>query len=147
MNRMPGSNIWNTAWRNRPLVQQHAFWEVRNGESALFWKDSWQQLPPLDDMESLQPSQAYSTAKHFQIMLRTSGSQLKKDSPGDNGKPMQQTCKSGRILISNLGRSACIPGKSQPEKDRTSSVGVTPHQAPSRSRKPITCKETPRPRP
>jgi hypothetical protein len=50
---MQGSNIWNTAWRNRPLIQKHAFWEVKNGESALFWQDSWQQLPPLDDMESL----------------------------------------------------------------------------------------------
>jgi len=47
------SNIWNTAWRNRPLIQQHAFWEIRNGESALFWQDSWQQLPPLEDMEIL----------------------------------------------------------------------------------------------
>jgi exonuclease III len=53
--QVQGSNIWNTAWRNRPLVQQHAFWEVRNGKSALFWQDSWQQLPPLEDMESLQP--------------------------------------------------------------------------------------------
>jgi hypothetical protein len=50
-----GSNIWNTAWRNRSLIQQHAFWEVRNGESALFWQDSWQQLPPLDELESLHP--------------------------------------------------------------------------------------------
>jgi hypothetical protein len=23
-----GSNIWNAAWRNRPLIQMHAFWEV-----------------------------------------------------------------------------------------------------------------------
>jgi len=28
---------------------------VRNGESALFWKDSWQQLPPLSDLEILNP--------------------------------------------------------------------------------------------
>jgi hypothetical protein len=40
--QMQGSNIWNTAWRNRPLIQQHAFWEIRNVESALFWQDSWQ---------------------------------------------------------------------------------------------------------
>ena len=50
-----GSNIWNTAWRNRSLIQQHAFWEIRNGESALFWQDSWQQLPPLAETESLHP--------------------------------------------------------------------------------------------
>lgn len=26
--RIHGSNIWNTAWQNRDLVQNHAFWEV-----------------------------------------------------------------------------------------------------------------------
>jgi hypothetical protein len=49
-----GSNIWITAWNNRSLIQQHAFWEIKNGESARFWKDSWQQLPPLDEVENLQ---------------------------------------------------------------------------------------------
>jgi hypothetical protein len=32
-----GSNIWNTAWKNRTLVQNHAFWELRDGRSARFW--------------------------------------------------------------------------------------------------------------
>jgi hypothetical protein len=27
--RLQGSNIWNTAWQNHDLVQNHAFWEVR----------------------------------------------------------------------------------------------------------------------
>jgi hypothetical protein len=48
-----GSNIWNTAWQNRTLVQNHAFWELRDGRSARFWQDSWQQLKPLDTMEEL----------------------------------------------------------------------------------------------
>jgi hypothetical protein len=26
----------------------HAFWEVRDGGSAMFWQDSWQQLKPLE---------------------------------------------------------------------------------------------------
>jgi hypothetical protein len=51
--RIQGSNIWNTAWQNRTLVQDHAFWEVRNGESAMFWHDSWQQFKPLQDIEDL----------------------------------------------------------------------------------------------
>jgi hypothetical protein len=29
---------------NLPLIQKHAFWEIRNGEMTLFWHDSWQQL-------------------------------------------------------------------------------------------------------
>lgn len=43
----PGSLIWTVARKNRQLVTQHAFWEVGNGETALFWQDSWQQWPAL----------------------------------------------------------------------------------------------------
>jgi hypothetical protein len=45
----PGSLIWTAAKQNRQLVTQHAFWEIRNGETTLFWKDSWQQWPVLDN--------------------------------------------------------------------------------------------------
>jgi exonuclease III len=78
-----GSNIWNTAWRNRPLVQQHAFWEVRSGEDALFWKDSWQQLPPLEDMESLNP---------YKLRLQQNISNKVKDFwiPTQEGQPWRQ---------------------------------------------------------
>jgi hypothetical protein len=34
-------------------VQDHAFWELKNGESAMFWQDSWQQLKPLQDIGDL----------------------------------------------------------------------------------------------
>jgi len=36
----PGSLIWTMTKLNRQLVTQHAFWEIINGETALFWKDS-----------------------------------------------------------------------------------------------------------
>jgi exonuclease III len=52
-NRIQGSNLWNTAWNNRTLIQSHAFWEVRDGDSALLWQDSWQQFKPLDVLEDL----------------------------------------------------------------------------------------------
>jgi len=51
--RFQGSNIWNIAWHNRTLIQNHAFWEIRDGESALLWQDSWQQFKPLNDSEDL----------------------------------------------------------------------------------------------
>jgi hypothetical protein len=51
--RIQGSNIWNIAWQNRTLIQNHAFWEVRDGESALLWQDSWQQFKPLNECEDL----------------------------------------------------------------------------------------------
>jgi hypothetical protein len=51
--KIQGSNIWNAAWKNKPLIQEHAFWEIRNGQSALFWTDSWQQFPPLQSEENL----------------------------------------------------------------------------------------------
>jgi hypothetical protein len=48
-----GSNIWNAAWKNHPLIHEHVFWEIRNGQSALFWTDSWQQLRPLQTEDNL----------------------------------------------------------------------------------------------
>lgn len=37
-----GSHIWNKAWDNRGLVQDNGFWEIREGNLALFWEDKWQ---------------------------------------------------------------------------------------------------------
>jgi hypothetical protein len=47
----PGSLIWTAAKQNRQLVTEHAFWEIRNGKTALFWQDSWQQWPVLGKEE------------------------------------------------------------------------------------------------
>ena len=55
--RIQGSNIWNTAWQNKDIIQKHAFWEIHNGDSARFWQDSWQQLKPLNDLAELTPLQ------------------------------------------------------------------------------------------
>jgi len=45
---LEGSSIWNHAKNNRNLVQEHSFWEIRNGRLAMFWEDAWQQFPKLD---------------------------------------------------------------------------------------------------
>jgi len=42
-----GSYIWNKAWENRRLVQENSFWEIKEGDFALFWEDKWQQEPIL----------------------------------------------------------------------------------------------------
>eukprot|EP00253_Pinus_taeda_P026951 PITA_26951 len=42
-----GSHIWNLAWENRAIVQQHSVWEIRAGNLARFWEDNWQQEPNL----------------------------------------------------------------------------------------------------
>ena len=55
--RIQGSNIWNTAWQNKDLIQKHAFWEIRDGGSVRFWQDSWQQLKPLKELAELTPLQ------------------------------------------------------------------------------------------
>eukprot|EP00253_Pinus_taeda_P013691 PITA_13691 len=44
-----GSPIWNLARANSHLIQNHCFWEIRNGNKALFWEDAWQQLPKLEN--------------------------------------------------------------------------------------------------
>ena len=55
--KIQGSNICNTAWQNKDIIQKHAFWEIRNGDSARFWQDSWQQLKPLNELAELTPLQ------------------------------------------------------------------------------------------
>eukprot|EP00253_Pinus_taeda_P017267 PITA_17267 len=41
--QVKGSVIWNRAWENRALIQNHSFWENRNGNLAWFLEDNWQQ--------------------------------------------------------------------------------------------------------
>lgn len=44
------SIMWNSAKQHKNLIQQHSFWEVKNGSNARFWEDSWQQMPKLRDL-------------------------------------------------------------------------------------------------
>lgn len=65
-----GSLIWNLAKQHRSLIQQHNFWEVKNGNTARFWEDSWQQMPKLKDLISHmqlpeQDMQSYGKVKNF----------------------------------------------------------------------------------
>eukprot|EP00253_Pinus_taeda_P009912 PITA_09912 len=45
-----GSIIWNSVIQHRHLIQQHSFREIKNGDTARFWDDSWQQLPKIKDL-------------------------------------------------------------------------------------------------
>eukprot|EP00253_Pinus_taeda_P010732 PITA_10732 len=38
--QVKGSAIWCRAWENRAVVQNHCFWEIRNGNLAWFWEDN-----------------------------------------------------------------------------------------------------------
>ena len=42
-----GSPIWLKALGGRSIVQEHSFWEIRNGNRAKFWDDAWNQFPIL----------------------------------------------------------------------------------------------------
>eukprot|EP00253_Pinus_taeda_P001635 PITA_01635 len=46
-----GSLIWNLAMKNRDIMQENSFWEICNGEIALFWEDAWQKHPKLEKLE------------------------------------------------------------------------------------------------
>ena len=35
-----GSLIWNVVKQHYLLIQQHSFWEIRDGNTAQFWNDS-----------------------------------------------------------------------------------------------------------
>jgi hypothetical protein len=136
-----GSNIWNTAWRNRPLIQQHAFWEIRNGESALFWQDSWQQLPPLEDMEIL---------NNIKTKLQQGRLQRVNDfwiptQDRQSWRKWKTTSTELQITeeIDLLPWQECMQSRKIPSKEGSDvSDGATPHLALSRSRKLTICKET-----
>jgi hypothetical protein len=74
--KIQGSNIWNTAWKNQPLIQELAFWEVHNGQNALFWTDSWKKMPPLQLEENLQ-----SYDNHIQDLATLKVADLWTDTP------------------------------------------------------------------
>lgn len=48
-----GSLIWNATIQHRTMIQQHSFWEIRDGGTAHFWVDSWQQRPKM--VEAIPP--------------------------------------------------------------------------------------------
>lgn len=52
-NNPSGSQLWNLAWTNKHLIQNHCFWEVRDGSKAIFWHNSWNQRTRLDTVENL----------------------------------------------------------------------------------------------
>eukprot|EP00253_Pinus_taeda_P031323 PITA_31323 len=45
-----GYVTWNSAIKHKEIIQRHSFWEVRDGGTAKFWGDSWQQLPNLNSI-------------------------------------------------------------------------------------------------
>jgi len=47
-----GSVIWNSANQHRKLIQQHSFWEIKDGTTTRFWEDSCKQLPKIKDILS-----------------------------------------------------------------------------------------------
>jgi hypothetical protein len=43
-------------------MTDHSFWELQNGTSTNFWSDSWQQIPPLNNDQSLSNLTPYTNA-------------------------------------------------------------------------------------
>lgn len=64
MNPTSDSLIWNWAWQNRWLIQQHSFWEICNGHSTIFWEDSWKQLPAMQVDWRLLPLKQFLQVTH-----------------------------------------------------------------------------------
>eukprot|EP00253_Pinus_taeda_P021563 PITA_21563 len=48
--------MWNAASQHSALIQRHSFWEITGGNRAHFWTDAWNQLPRLDRVLNIQPS-------------------------------------------------------------------------------------------
>eukprot|EP00253_Pinus_taeda_P016074 PITA_16074 len=61
------SHICNKAWENRGLVQKNSFWEIREGDLALFWEDKWQQEPTLLREDFLDLKKETDTKGFFRV--------------------------------------------------------------------------------
>ncbi|GLJ33387.1 hypothetical protein SUGI_0671570 [Cryptomeria japonica] len=44
------STMWNLLVKSKVLVLPHLSWEINSTSKALFWRESWNVLPPLDSM-------------------------------------------------------------------------------------------------
>lgn len=49
-----GSSLCNLDFRNSHIIRDHFFWEIHNGNTTLFWEESWKQLSCLDHNNDLQ---------------------------------------------------------------------------------------------
>ena len=134
-NCIHGSNIWNTAWQNRTLVQNHAFWEIKEGESALFWQDSWQQLKPLDSLEDLADLKR-ALHQHTPLKVKDFGQHKTRSNNGVAGKPHIKSSAFQKLSICSIGKPTPPTGKSDIKKGLTSCAGGTPRRVSSPSRRP-----------
>lgn len=48
------SNLWNWAQSSKDMVQQNAFWDVKDRDKANFWDKSWQQMARLNEKYDLE---------------------------------------------------------------------------------------------
>ena len=63
-----GLAIWNLAASNRFLIRHHSFWEVRDGTTALFWEDSWQQREKLFTRLDLAELLLFTNTPHHRLV-------------------------------------------------------------------------------
>lgn len=52
-----GSDIWNLSIQNREIVDNNIFWEIKGGQIARFWDESWQQRGKLVNLIGMQEIQ------------------------------------------------------------------------------------------
>ena len=68
-----GSIIEQASQKNQTLVQDHSFWEIKDGTITKFWMDSWQQIPILavdqqwDDIQTNIPNRDMKKVANYQI--------------------------------------------------------------------------------
>jgi hypothetical protein len=135
-----GSNIWNAAWKNRSLIQEHAFWEIRNGQSALFWMDSWQQLPPLQTEDNLR-----SYENHIQDLTSLKVAELwsntSNNPPWRSWKTTPQDLHTTTDCDLQHWKQMTNQRRIHISTDQTFLDGVIPHMETSHSKKATFCRK------
>ena len=51
---------------NRGIIQDHSFWEIREGHDANFWNDSWQHMPNI--ISNIDIKGSWTIAKEMRII-------------------------------------------------------------------------------
>lgn len=123
-----GSLIWNLAKQHRSLIQQHNFWEVKNGNIARFWEDSWQQMPKLKDLFPHMQSPPQNMQEHDRVknFWKLSSTQEYKEWLKEDRFLRQGTPQAEQMIDAELKKM-----RIQPPRKRMSLDGDMKKNAPS----------------
>lgn len=96
-----GSMVWNLAACNRHLINQHDFWEIRNGKTTRFWTDSWQQREKMIERQDLREIYQF-TRDMNKLWWNNSRKKTKEWAAGGDGRQRKTSTRQHKQNNGNL---------------------------------------------